>query len=171
MYKSAFGRTFFGSEKKKHEWTNEEREELSAKMKESWANSGIERHELISETMTNTLNEYYKTHRNYWYGRKRTPEQIAKATEAAKIAKEHKRQEKIAKGELVWDENKEKYVNPKYLSKRLKIKNVRCIENGKVYATHLEAAKDLGLKSNLVKNVLQGKLKSTHGYHFEIVRE
>ena len=169
MYRSAFGRTFFGS-KKHRKWTEEDREKHSEHMKEAWAKSP-ERHEMTSELMTNTLNEYYKTHRNYWYGKKKTPEQIAKAVEACKKSNEIRRQEKIAKGELVWDDYNEKYVRPEDLPKRPKFKNVRCIETGVIYKTHVDAAKDLGLRSTLVRKVLNGNQKATGGYHFEVVEK
>ena len=51
-------------------------------------------------------------------------------------------------------------------------RKVRCLENGKIYNTILEAAQDLELKDKShISAVCKGKygFKSVYGYHFEYV--
>lgn len=57
------------------------------------------------------------------------------------------------------------------LSKRRNIKLVKCLENGKIYNSINEAAKDLNLNVGSISHVINGKMKQTGGYHFESVKE
>ena len=200
MYKSAFGRSFFGAKRpgltkeqkearskqtkkwwdehpeakialserqKELFWSDEKRQEQSERMKDVWANNP-DRHQTTSECMTNTLNEYYKTHRNYWYGKKRTPEQIAKCVAACKITNERKRQEKIESGELVWCEKKNKYVKPKPERQPI-LGRIKCVETGAIFDNELVASKELGLNPTMVIKVIRGDYETTKKYHFEAI--
>lgn len=44
---------------------------------------------------------------------------------------------------------------------------VRCIENGKVYANAVIAARDLGLDYSEIRKVTRGVRKHAKGFHFE----
>ena len=46
---------------------------------------------------------------------------------------------------------------------------VRCMENGIVYESTTQAGRHLGISSNLIRGVISGKHRQTHGYHFEEV--
>jgi len=60
----------------------------------------------------------------------------------------------------------------KLISKKAKdgpVKQVRCIENNKIYESCIAAAKDLNCSISGISKAANGKLKSTHGLHFEYV--
>ena len=54
-----------------------------------------------------------------------------------------------------------------FKGKGRQMKKVRCLNNGKVYRSAREAAKELKLGHNYVALICRGKLKSTKGYVFE----
>lgn len=47
--------------------------------------------------------------------------------------------------------------------------SVRCLENGKIYDSQLEAAIDLDIKSGNISRQIRGEIKHVKGYHFERV--
>lgn len=50
-------------------------------------------------------------------------------------------------------------------------RRVRCLENGAVYGSIKEAAKVFGCFASSVQDVCCGRRRSTHGLHFEYVKE
>lgn len=48
---------------------------------------------------------------------------------------------------------------------------VKCIENGKIYASQSAAALDLGLNQGNISKVCRGLLQSCNNLHFELVEE
>jgi FKBP-type peptidyl-prolyl cis-trans isomerase len=93
---------------------------------------------------------------NPFYSKTHTPESIAKMSAASKGRKQS--EETKAK-------RRDAFVQSDYFKQ--KKKPVLCLTNGVVYESRTEAARQLGLWSESVKMVCQGKLKSTGGHKFE----
>lgn len=61
--------------------------------------------------------------------------------------------------------------NPSVAYNRIGVKKIKCLENGEIYNSQSEAARDLGLYQSNIKQVLKGRQKHIHGYHFIYVNE
>ncbi len=48
-------------------------------------------------------------------------------------------------------------------------KKIKCIETGEVFESISAASRKLGIKSQTLSTAVNGKVKSTHGLHFEFV--
>jgi hypothetical protein len=93
---------------------------------------------------------------NPFYGKKHTPE-TAEKIRAANIGRKQSEEEKAKRSKSI--------SNSDYLKN--KRKPVLCLTNGIVYESRAEAARQLGVWSESIKLVCQGKLKTTGGYKFE----
>ena len=93
---------------------------------------------------------------NPFYGKTHTPEVIEKMR-AAHLGRKQSPEEKAKRIESI--------MKSEGFQKRKK--PVLCLNNGVVYESRSEAARQLGLWSESIKSVCQGKLRKTGGYKFE----
>lgn len=52
-----------------------------------------------------------------------------------------------------------------------KPKKIKCIETGEVFESIAAASRKLGIKSQTLSTAVNGKVKSTHGLHFEQIND
>ena len=54
-------------------------------------------------------------------------------------------------------------------SQRVKQKNIKCIETGKIYDNATIIQKELGYKASLIYQVCKGRYNQAYGYHWEYI--
>lgn len=69
----------------------------------------------------------------------------------------------------VWTEEQRQSVKIKNSrSNSASAKAVRCIETGEIFLSMVEAAEAIHVTRNKITDVIKGRLKSVHGFHFEL---
>ncbi len=117
---------------------------------------------------------------NKQVGNKLTEEHIKKISERNTgrhvTEKTRRKMSEAQKGKHLSDEAKRKLSeankgknNPMYGKDNHRSKQVRCIENNKIYESCTAAAKDLNCSIGNIVSVCKGKLKYTKGFHFEYI--
>lgn len=158
-------------------------EETRKKMSESAKNKLP-----MSEETKKKIREALKGEKNYFYGKHHSEESKRKISEARKGKNvghfvSEKTREKISlanKGHKHTEETKQK-ISEKNKGKcpsregilksaKQKSKKVLCIENGVVYDSVTSAGRELNIDRAGIFHCLSGKIKQTHGLHFDWVK-
>ena len=100
-------------------------------------------------------------------GKKRTPEQCARISAAVK-GKKHTPEQNAAKSAR----QRGIVLSQRGLDAMIAATSmrVRCVETGVEFSSQSEAARQMGLKRECVRDVISGKQRTTGGYRFEKVQ-
>lgn len=158
-------------------------EETRKKISE--ANKGKHLSEEAKQKISKKAKERFKNKENHpFFGKHLSDDAKAKISETKKknyvkenhpfFGKHHKQETKdkiAAKArERLKDPTKNYFYGKHFCGKDSPVsKQIRCLENNKIYESCTAAAKDLNCSTSNIVRVCKGKLKHTKGFHFEYV--